>query len=82
MMSNELDDWIEIAEYIRVKYFACDDPTSDRYKMLMRRLTDEEFKLYDIGVVIDGHLRVIGFGDRIYVNQKTGEEVRSNYIKM
>ena len=44
MMSNELDDWIEIGEYIRVKYFACDDPTSDRYKMLMRRLTGEEFK--------------------------------------
>lgn len=82
MIPNELDNWMEVAEYIHVKYFACDDPTSDRYGTLMRRLTDEEFRLYDVGVVIDKYLRVIGFGDKIYVNRKTGEKMRSNYMKM
>ena len=82
MIPNELDNWMEVAEYIHVKYFACDDPTSDRYRTLIRRLTDEEFRLYDVGVVIDKYLRVIGFGDKIYVNRKTGEKMRSNYMKM
>ena len=82
MIPNELDNWMEVAEDIHVKYFVCDDPTSDRYRTLMRRLTDEEFRLYDVGVVIDKYLRVIGFGDKIYVNRKTGERMRSNYMKM
>ena len=76
------DNWKKVGEYFCVKYFVCDDATSRRYRTILRRLTDEEFKIYDIGVVIDGYLRVVGFGDEIYINLKTGEDMRVNFQKM
>lgn len=76
------DNWKEVGECFHAKYFVCDDPTSDKYRTILRRLTDEEFKIYDIGVVIDGYLRVVGFGYKIYINTKTGEDMKVNYQKM
>lgn len=76
------DTWEKIGEYFCVKYFFCNDPTSKRYKTILRKLTDEEFKIYEPGEVIEGYLGVIGFGYEIYVDLKTGKDIRVNFQKM
>lgn len=76
------DNWEKIDEYFCVKYFVCNDPTSRKYRTILRKLTDKEFKMYEPGEVIDGYLSVVGFGYEIYINSKTHECIHVNFQKM
>lgn len=38
--------------------------------------------MYEPGEVIAGYLGVVGFGYEIYVDLKTGEDIRVNFLKM
>lgn len=76
------DNWKKVGEYFCEKYFFCNDPTSKKYKTLLRKLTDKEFKIYEPGEVIAEYLGVAGFGYEIYVDLKTGEDIRVNFLKM
>lgn len=76
------DNWEKVGEYFSVKYFVCNDPTSRKYRTLLRKLTDKEFKIYEPGEVIAEYLGVAGFGYEIYVDLKTGEDIRVNFLKM
>lgn len=73
------EDWYEIGSYIDSKFFTSQDPTSSKYGQLMRKLTLEEFDKYDTGDILEGYLAVVGFGEKIFRNRITKEELRMPY---
>lgn len=76
------NDWKKVGEYIYVKYFVSDDVTSSQHRTILRKLSDKEFELYEPGIVIDGYLRIVAFGDEIYVNTNTGADIRIPFQKI
>ena len=69
-------DWLKIGSYIDKKYFVCQDTASRNYGRILRELTDEEYKIYEYGEIIEGFISVFWIGEDIYRNRKTREEIR------
>ena len=68
--------WEKIGECLDEKYFVNKCKDSDAYGSVIRKLTDEEFDKYDIGVVIEDLIGVGASGWRIYRNRRTKAEYR------
>lgn len=69
----ELDkNWEKIGEYIDSKYWI-----DGKSRALLQKLSTKESEVFNPGdKVAGGHLEVFGFGERIYRNKITKEEIR------